>query len=243
MAPTNPVRAWLLFCAPSVEPNNLPSAMNTASKNVQTGRAVLGDSAHAGLTVSLPVSPKPKLPEQQPPDMPVKVVLAYDDDTALHAAMGVYRGVVRRLTADFEFRDSWLSFSSFAEPTLLEQAVHVASVADIIFCCPSNRYVLPRPVQEWIRLWLVQRTQSDGALVVLLPAIEGKPAYQTTVEADLRETAHANSLAFFASEYPPHGLRPLASLAATSPTTLGEDLDAIHVPQGRPDVSHWGINE
>lgn len=217
--------------------------MNTASRNIQIRRASLGDSVHAGLTISLPVPPKPELPEQQPPDMPVKVVLAYDDDIALHAAMGVYRGVVGRLTAEFEFRDFWWRFDALAKPALFELAVGVAAEADLVFCCPGNPQMLPRLVQDWIRQWLTRRTQPDGALVLLLPVSAGNPPSPTLLERDLRETARAGGVAFFATNYLADHSQPPASSPAQPPNVFGEDLDVVRAVEHGAGVQHWGINE
>jgi hypothetical protein len=134
-------------------------------------------------------------------DAPVKVVLAYENSTGFQAAEKIYRAVAGRLTGRFEFRECWLRFSAFAEPASLERAVNVAAEAEMVFCCPSNPYLMPGLAQDWIRLWLKQRSQPDGALVLLLPAMAENASCQTLMVRDLRATARAADLAFFVSEY------------------------------------------
>lgn len=141
-------------------------------------------------------------PESAQPDLsPIKVVLAYDGEAAFHAAKRVYHGIMGRLAGQFGFRECWLPFSGFAEPAFVVRAVIAAREADIVFCCPNNAYLLPGNVQDWIRLWLARRRLPSGALAVLLPLTMEKSPYQTPVERDLRATARANGLAFFAHEY------------------------------------------
>jgi hypothetical protein len=189
------------------------------------------------------VAQVPEMPEQQQPEAPVKVVFAYDDDAAFHAAMEIYRGVTGRLTAQFEFRDFWWRFDALAKPALFERAVGIAAEADLVFCCPGNPQVLPRLVQDWIRQWLTRRTQPDGALVLLSPVIAGNPPSPTLLERDLRETARAGGLAFFATNYLADHSQPPASSPAKPPTVSGEDLDVVRMVERDAGVRHWGSNE
>jgi len=183
------------------------------------------------------------MPEQQQPESPIKVVFAYEDDAAFHAAMIIYRGVAGRLTAQFEFRDFWWRFGTLAKPAVFERAVGMATDADLIFCCPGNHQVLPRLVQDWIRQWITRRTQPDGALALLLPVIAGNCPSPTLLERDLRETARAGGLAFFTTNYlVNHSLHPSPS-PVKPPTVFGEDMDIVRVVAHGAGVRHWGINE
>lgn len=176
-------------------------------------------------------------------DSPITVALAYDGDDAFRAAKEVYLDVMRRLTDQFEFRDFWWRFDMLAERGLFERTVGLAAEADIVFCCPSNPHVLPRPVQDWLCHWLTRRTQPEGALVILLPFVAGTTPSQTLVERDLRETARVSGLACFVNYY-------LSGRAPHPPTRtfelskyVGEDLDAVRVIQQGAGVNHWGLNE
>lgn len=171
---------------------------------------------------------------------PVKVAFAYEDDPAFRAAMETYRGVAGQLTAQFEFRDFWWRFDALAKPPLFERAVSIAAEADLVFCCPGNPHVLPRLVQDWIRQWLTRRTQPDGALVVLLPISGSNPSLPTLLERDLRETANAGGLAFFARNYQVEHSQPLAT---KPPAVCGEDLDVVRLIEHGVSGLHWGINE
>lgn len=180
--------------------------------------------------------------EQQPEsDAPVKVVLAYDNNAGFQAADKIYRAIAGRLTGRFEFRERWLPFSAFAEPDSLECAVNAAAEAEMVFCCPANPYLLPGLVQDWIRFWLMRRSQPDGALVLLLPTMAGSDSCQTLMERDLRATARAAGLAFFVSKYIVG--RDLPSVTTKTSITFQENSDAARVPQNNLEVRHWGINE
>ena len=143
------------------------------------------------------------------------MLFAYENDAAFQAAGKIYRAVVARVTGRFEFRECWLRFSALAEPASLEPAVKAVAEAEMVFCCPANPYLLPRPVQDWIQHWLKRRRQPDAALVLLLPATAGNTSRQTLMERDLRATARAADLAFFVSEY-----------------IVGGDLRSIATPAG-----------
>jgi hypothetical protein len=214
------------------------------NKNLHAKGTTRVNSIHTGLIESLSVQPQPKPPNQEPfrSNLPIKMVLAYDGEAAFHAAKDIYRAVIRKLTAQFEFRDSWWRFDAFAEPASLDRAVDLAADADLVFCCPNNPYALPRLAQDWIRLWLSRRIDPDGAFVLLLPVMAGNSSRQTLLEKDLRETARVSGLTFFAAKYM---LSPQLSApgVATTPVVVGEGLDAICVVGARPDVRHWGINE
>jgi hypothetical protein len=176
-------------------------------------------------------------------DSAITVALAYDGDDAFRAAKEVYLDVMRRLTDQFEFRELWWRFDMLAERGLFERTVGLAAEADIVFCCPSNPHVLPRPVQDWLCHWLTRRTQPDGALVILLPLVAGTTPSQTLVERDLRETARVSGLACFVNYYlSGHAPQPPAS-AFELPKCVGEDLDAVRVVQRGAGVDHWGLNE
>lgn len=174
---------------------------------------------------------------------PVKVAFAYEDDPAFRAAMETYHGVAGRLPAQFEFTDFWWRFDALAKPALFERAVGIAAEADLVSCCPGNPHVLPRLIQDWIRQWLTRRAQLDGALVVLLPIIAGNSPSPTLLERDLRETARAAGLAFFARNYLADHSQPLASSPAKLPPVFGEDLDVVRVVGHGVGVQHWGLNE
>lgn len=176
-------------------------------------------------------------------DSPITVALAYDGDDAFRAAKELYLDVMRRLTDQFEFRDFWWRFDMLAERGLFERTVGLAAEADIIFCCPSNPHVLPRPVQDWLCRWLTRRTQPDGALVILLPFAAGVTPSQTLVERDLRETARVSGLACFVNYYwsglAPHPRTRTFELS----NYVGEDVNAVRVAQHGAGVDHWGLNE
>lgn len=176
-------------------------------------------------------------------DSPITVALTYADDAAFRVAKEVYLGVVRSLTVEFQFRDFWWRFDALTERNLFARAVGIAAEADIVFCCPSNPHVLPRPVQDWLCHWLTRRTQPDGALVILLPFTAGTTPSQTLVERDLRETARVSGLACFVNYYlsghPPH--QPTRTFELSK--HVGEDLDTVRVVQHGAGVNHWGLEE
>lgn len=197
------------------------------------------ENRHTRLKMDLSV----RLPKQEQSQRaaPIQVVLAYDGHVAFQAARKIYRAVVRRLDGRFEFRECWLPFSAFAEPQSLERAVNVAAEAEMVFCCPSNPYLLPGLVQDWIRLWLKRRSQPDGALVLLLPTMAENVSRQTLMERDLRATARAADLAFFVSEYIDG--RDLPSVVTKTSVAGQENFDAARILQNGLEVRHWGINE
>lgn len=179
----------------------------------------------------------------KPKDSPLTVALAFDGEAAFRATKEVYLGIIRSLADEFEFRDFWWRFDVLANQNLFARAVGVAAEADIVFCCPSNPHVLPRPAQDWLCHWLTRRTQPDGALVILLPFVAGTTPSQTLVERDLRETARVSGLACFVNYY-------LSGHAPHQPTStfemskyVGEDLDAVRLVQYGAGVGHWGLNE
>lgn len=173
------------------------------------------------------------MPNQPPPELPVNVVFAYEEDFAFHAAMKIFRGVAGRLAAQFEFHDFSWRFGALTKPAVFERAAGIAAGADVVFCCPSNPHVLPRLVQDWIRQWLTRRTLPDGALALLLPATARKFASPTLLERDLRETARAGGLAFFVTSYLVNHSPHAAASPAQLPAVLREDKDAVLRPPTR----------
>lgn len=164
---------------------------------------------------------------------PITVALAYDGDAAFRAARELYLGVIRLLPDEFGFRDFWWRFDMLAQRALFERAVGIAAEADLVFCCPSNPQVLPHTVQNWIWHWLRRRKRSDGALVILFPVAAGAPLSQTRLERDLRETARASGLAFFATNY----------WADHAPTGLRNNSVAGRPNEHGTGVQRWGLNE
>ena len=148
--------------------------------------------------------------------------------------------MIRSLTVEFEFRDFWWRFDALTERSFA-RAVGIAAEADVVFCCPSNPHMLPRPVQDWFCHWLTRRTQPDGALVILLP-LGGTTPSQTLVERDLRETARVSGLACFVNYYlsghaPHHPARTfeLSKMLARTGCRARNPAGA--------GVNHWGLNE
>jgi hypothetical protein len=179
----------------------------------------------------------------KPEDSPLTVALAFDGDAAFRAAKEVYLGILRSLADEFEFRDFWWRFDVLANQNLFARAVGVAAEADIVFCCPSNPHVLPRPVQDWLCHWLTRRTQPDGALVILLPFASGTTPSQTLVERDLRETARVSSLSCFVHYYLSDQAQHVSPNVVELPRYYGEDLDAVRAVQHGAGLDHWGLNE
>lgn len=169
---------------------------------------------------------------------PIKIVLACENNAGLRAAEKIYRAIAGRLAGRFEFDECWLHFSAFVEPVSLERAVNFAAEAEIVFCCPNNGYLLPGPVQNWFRLWLARRAHTDGALAVLLPVKAGESCCPSLVEKDLRATARANGLAFFAHQY---GIdAAFDSPAPALELFCGASQRAIFANEGFAGPDHFG---
>ena len=171
---------------------------------------------------------------------PLSVALTFDGEAAFRATKEVYLGIVRSLTGEFEFRAFWWRFDALANQNLFTRAVGIAAEADIVFCCPRNPHVLPRPVQEWLCHWLTRRTQTDGALVILLPFALGTTPSQTLIERDLRETARVNGLSCFVNYYLSGQAQHVSPNAVELPRYCGGDLDAVRVVQHDAGVDYWG---
>lgn len=172
---------------------------------------------------------------QTQPDMPVRMILAYDGNAAFQAAKQICRAVTQHLSDQFDFHEEWFEFSGFTEPAVVKRAAKAATEADIVFCCPSNSHSLPGPLQEWLRVWLMRRSHADAALILLLPLRDGL-SFQTALEKDLRETTRVNGITFFVTEYAAEPRPVMESLPSQTPFPVGEDFDGL-------PLRHGGINE
>ena len=206
---------------------------------------VMAKTIYTEMKTSLTVPPElaPTDYGQTQPDMPVRMVSAFDGNAAFQAAKQICRAVTQNLNDQFDFHEEWFQFSAFTERAGVERAAKAAADADIVFCCPNNPHALPGPLQDWLRLWLARRNQADAALVLLLPSSPEPAPEPEVLGKDFRETARANGITFFVTEYAAEPRPVMESLPTQTPFMFGEDLDTVRVHSSGLLFRHWGINE
>ena len=173
----------------------------------------------------------------------LNVLLLYEDfGCGLRARRG-FEQTVRQLDLLADFNISLWRFDLLWNPGIRDQALHEATLAELIFVSAHGQTELPAQVHLWLESWLIQKPAEPGALVLSLDAEHQASATATRMISALQAIAGPAGVEVF----PHFGTSPTAEegLAAENlhrrAVTRTTVLDNILTHPEYP--SHWGINE
>jgi hypothetical protein len=183
------------------------------------------------------------LPFEAAGTAPFSVVIAYEDfETAAHARK-TYDYLVRNLEGGHEFAHQMWKFDVLQVPKMREIAARDAAAADLIIISCRGSADLPEHVKTWNELWLAQKGQPSG--LVLLFDAPRDPYKAADVSKYLASIARRGGIEYFSQ---PSWNKTTSSL---SDFDLGSSNggNARNVfPMNAFDrknspMTHWGINE
>ena len=129
----------------------------------------------------------------------INVLVAYGD---LAGEQRVKKLLARMSMALPSEDPNWLhcttwQFNDQMTPQGIEMAAEQAAVADVIFVATQEREKMPHVLEEWVGLWLPQKTGHPCALVALL-GDDGKTSDSPGgIQSYLQEMAQTGNLDFF----------------------------------------------
>jgi hypothetical protein len=155
------------------------------------------------------------------------VAVAYEDAETRDFAISLCEHLEQRFAGDLDFEFTWWGFKYLSDPEIAQEAAEAAMNADLIMLSVHRARDFAFEVEEWFRHWSEQRTQPDGALVV----VESEP------EDDSSRRQQASNLVSLARRAKMDYLR----LAETKPPTAPDGAKPF--VDERYHSSGWGINE
>jgi hypothetical protein len=157
------------------------------------------------------------------------VAVAYEDVETRDFAISLCEHLEQRFAGDLEFEFTWWGFKYLSDPEISREAAEAAMNADLIMLSVHRARDFAFEVEEWFRHWSEQRTQPDGALVV----VESEPEHES---ARKQQESNLLSLARRAK-------MDYLRLAETKASSAPKPSEGFPSEDGRYHSSGWGINE
>jgi hypothetical protein len=131
----------------------------------------------------------------------INVLVAYGDLAGEQRA----QELLARMSMALPSEDpNWLhcstwQFNDHMTPYEIEMAAEQAALADVIFIGTQESDKIPPVLEEWVGLWLPQKTGQPCALVALLEGDGRKSDGPGGIQSYLEEKAQTGNLDFFAT--------------------------------------------
>lgn len=101
------------------------------------------------------------------PDVPLGLVVVYQDSPARIRVQHVYWMLARELSNEFNLDCSWYAFQDLEHPRVASSARAAAADADLILFSADLDTKLPPAVKTWIESWINSKPAQDAALAAL----------------------------------------------------------------------------
>ena len=131
------------------------------------------------------------------PEIPVKVLIAYEDFATGQRAMKLCERLINNLGHDFQFRTCFWKFDILCLPKLKPIASQDAFHADVVIISTYWRDDLPAQVKSWMTSWPGKAPRHPQALVGLLCGDSDQSQNDSPARAFLEGFARNGRLAFF----------------------------------------------
>ena len=166
-----------------------------------------------------------------------QVVILYTDASAHGDAMEYCGRLVAQLGNEPAFAFHCCKFQELADPMLAQQAAEAAARADILLIA-THGDDLPPAVRQWLDLCYRLRTESEGALALLLA--EPVNAFAPLDQLMTRLEIAARRLKMdFLPLVPPSAQSIIQRLRQPAHTIIPFLQDVLN----GPPPNHWGLNE
>lgn len=179
-------------------------------------------------------------PETPPP---MRVVIVYEDVDCGLRAMQLYERLTREYEREFSFQLDLWRWEILGMPAIGDLAAYAAAAADMVLMSITGRTELSPVIKSWVENWIPRKTESDGALVLLLDKPNDHSAYQASTVSYLRSAASGANVKFMvhSAQYPTLGPNSLGQQFGSKSTKSKSPLSqALAKGEAYP---HWGLND
>ena len=171
------------------------------------------------------------------------VVIGYEDLAIGKQAMTTYSWLLQEFGEDYVFDSHIWKFEEWRTPLAREVAAAESARADMIIVAAHANSPLPDALVSWTALWLDNRQDQDGALVLLLDnALENARA--DSLAGFLEKSAQRAGMDFFSQST--SGPKRIPSLERIQTTRRNAEAKAFReeiASESRGTHRWWGLNE
>lgn len=171
------------------------------------------------------------------------VVIVYEDLASGKQAMNTYSRLLQEFGEDYVFDSHMWKFEEWRTPFVKEMAAAESARADMIIVAAHAGTPLPEAVVSWTALWLDNRQDQDGALVLLLDNA-GENAGANPLGRFFEKSAQRAGMDFFSqSTSGPERIPSLDRTQTTRRNALATAVREEMASEGRGTNRWWGLNE